>query len=376
MDLEELIAQNSLFADAGGWITQVFIVVFVTLLINFFQKRLLNRLYAKLVQTRNIWDDALINALRRPLSLLIWVVGIAFAAQIVEQQTHAAIFAAVVPIRDVAVIATITWFFIRLIGEIENNYVTIRQRGGEGFDRTTADALSKLFRLSVLITAGLVVLQTLGFSISGVLAFGGIGGIAVGFAAKDLLANFFGGLMIYMDRPFQVGDWIRSPDRDIEGHVEQIGWRLTRIRTFDKRPLYVPNATFASIAVENPSRMRNRRIYETIGIRYDDGNKMRDIVADVKDMLLNHPDIDQSQTLMVNFTSFGPSSLDFFIYTFTRTTVWAEYHEVKQKILLAVQDIIAEHGAEVAFPTSTIHIPEQVLLKTEDADNPVKPSAS
>lgn len=376
MDLKELIAQNNLLADAGGWITQVFIVVFITLLINFFLKRLLNRLYAKLVQTRNIWDDALINALRRPLSLLIWVVGIAFAAQIVEQQTHAAIFAAVVPIRDVAVIATITWFFIRLIGEVENNYVTIRERGGAAFDRTTADALSKLLRLSVLITSSLVALQTLGFSISGVLAFGGIGGIAVGFAAKDLLANFFGGLMIYLDRPFQVGDWIRSPDRDIEGHVEQIGWRLTCIRTFDKRPLYVPNATFASIAVENPSRMSNRRIYETIGIRYDDGNKMRDIVADVKDMLVNHPDIDQSQTLMVNFTSFGPSSLDFFIYTFTRTTIWTEFHEVKQKILLAVQDIIAEHGAEVAFPTSTIHIPEQVLLKTEPADNPVKPSAS
>ena len=104
-------------------------------------------------------------------------------------------------------------------------------------------------------------MQALGYSISGVLAFGGIGGIAVGFAAKDLLANFFGGLMIYLDRPFSVGDWIRSPDKNIEGTVEEIGWRLTRIRTFDKRPLYVPNSTFTQISVENPSRMLNRRIY-------------------------------------------------------------------------------------------------------------------
>ena len=117
------------------------------------------------------------------------------------------------------------------------------------------DAMAKLLRLSVIITAGLVVLQTLGFSISGVLAFGGVGGIAVGFAARDLLANFFGGLMIYLDRPFSVGDWVRSPDRNIEGTVERIGWRLTVIRTFDKRPLYVPNSVFANIAVENPSRM-------------------------------------------------------------------------------------------------------------------------
>ena len=91
-------------------------------------------------------------------------------------------------------------------------------------------------------------MQTLGFSVSGVMAFGGIGGIAIGFAAKDLLANFFGALTIYLDRPFSEGDWIRSPDREIEGIVENIGWRLTVIRSFDKRPIYVPNSVFASIA--------------------------------------------------------------------------------------------------------------------------------
>ncbi|WP_258868179.1 mechanosensitive ion channel family protein [Alkalilimnicola ehrlichii] len=131
----------------------------------------------------------------------------------------------------------------------------------------------------VIVIAGLVVLQTLGISIAGVLAFGGVGGIAVGFAARDLLANFFGGLTVYLDRPFSVGDWIRSPDREIEGTVERIGWRQTRIRTFDLRPLYVPNSTFNSIALENPSRMSNRRIFETIGIRYNDADKMATIVA-------------------------------------------------------------------------------------------------
>jgi MscS family membrane protein len=205
-----------------------------------------------------------------------------------------------------------------------------------------------------------VALQTLGFSVSGVLAFGGVGGIAVGFAARDLLANFFGGLMVYLDRPFSVGDWVRSPDRDIEGFVEKIGWRLTIIRTFDKRPLYVPNATFASIAVENPSRMSNRRIYETIGVRYDDVDKVESIVSEVKAMLQNHPAIDTNQTLIVNFNKFAASSLDFFIYTFTKTVVWTEYHEVKQDVLLRIADIIAKHGAEVAFPTSTLHIPEGI----------------
>ena len=177
----------------------------------------------------------------------------------------------------------------------------------------SVDAIGKLLRLSVIITATLVTLQTMGYSISGVLAFGGIGGIAIGFAAKDLLANFFGGLMIYLDRPFSIGDWIRSPDKEIEGTVEKIGWRLTVIRTFDKRPLYVPNSIFASIAVENPSRMTNRRIYETIGVRYDDARILPVIVDDVREMLMSHEEIDVNNTLMVNFNKFSESSVDFFI---------------------------------------------------------------
>ena len=208
----------------------------------------------------------------------------------------------------------------------------------------------------MLVTGVLLVMQALGFSISGVLAFGGIGGIAVGFAAKDLLANFFGALMIFMDRPFAVGDWIRSPDKEIEGTVEEVGWRLTRIRTFDQRPLYVPNSTFATLTVENPSRMLNRRIHETIGLRYDDMDAMPAVVSEVEAMLKSHPDIDQAATLMVNFVTFGPASLDFFIYTFTRTTVWEEYHQVKQDVLLKTAEIIERHGAEIAFPTQTLHL--------------------
>ncbi|MDP3421435.1 MAG: mechanosensitive ion channel family protein, partial [Thiobacillus sp.] len=198
--------------------------------------------------------------------------------------------------------------------------------------------------------------QNLGFSIAGVLAFGGIGGIAVGFAAKDMLANFFGGLTIYLDRPFVVGEWIRSPDKEIEGTVEYIGWRHTRVRAFNKNPIYVPNALFTTIVVENPTRMTNRRIRETIGIRYADLDTLPAIVEDVKSMLLAHPEIDADATLIVNFNEFGASSLNFFIYAFTRTVQWVHYHEVKQDVLLKIADIIRGHGAEIAFPTQTLHI--------------------
>ncbi len=356
---------KTLFQGSGGWIVQVFVVVVAALFLDFLQKRLLRRILKRLEHTRNLWDDALVDALRRPLTALIWVVGITFAADIVRQETEAAIFAAVGPLRDVGVIVIIAWFLIRLVRRAEENIVSGQTARGAPVDRATADAIGKLLRISIVITAALVVLQTLGFSISGVLAFGGIGGIAVGFAAKDLLSNFFGGLMLYLDRPFVVGEWIRSPDREIEGTVEEIGWRLTRIRTFDKRLLYVPNAVFAAITVENPSRMSHRRIYETIGLRYDDAERVSTVLEAIRDMLRAHPDIDQGQTLMVNLNSFGPSSLDFFVYAFTRTTVWTEYHEVKERILLQIHDIIAAHGAEVAFPTRTLHVPDALRVAME-----------
>jgi MscS family membrane protein len=221
-------------------------------------------------------------------------------------------------------------------------------------DPTTLAALAKLFRLSVVISAALVALPTLGIEITALLAFGGVGGIAVGFAAQDLLSNFFGGLMIYMDRPFAIGDWIRSPDREIEGTVENIGWRLTVVRTFDKRPLYIPNSVFNKLALENPSRMSNRRIKETIGVRYKDAAKLAAIIADVKAMLQSHEDIDTNQTLIVNFNSYASSSLEFFIYTFTKTTNWIRYHEVKQDVLLKIVDIVHAHDADFAFPTTTL----------------------
>ncbi len=361
----DLIGQKiRLLMDAQGlWITQVFIVVFISLLVDFAQKKVLLRLQGKLVRNDVLWDDALLQALRSPLTLLIWLVGITFAAQILGDHTQASIFHAVVPVRDVGVVVALAWFLIRLIRNIEYNICQVKVADGALVDHTTADAISKLLRASVIITSVLVALQTLGFSISGVLAFGGIGGLAVGLAAKDMLANFFGGLMIYLDRPFSVGDWIRSPDRTIEGTVERIGWRLTCIRTFDKRPLYVPNGIFSSVAVENPSRMSNRRIYETIGIRYDDIDKMEVILQDVEAMLRTHTDIDQQQTLMVNFDSFGPSSLDFFVYTFTHTTQWIEFKKIKQDILLRVSAIIAARGAEIAFPTSTLQIAGRLELR-------------
>jgi MscS family membrane protein len=346
--------------DQNNWVIHVFGIVFATVLSNFILRRVLLRIQRKAELSDSLWDDTFLDALKRPMLLFIWVIGLSIAAEVVEAVSDNELFQLTGIIRHIAIVVLLMMFLLKLIANVEESIINKRALQNVDTDEVTVKVLGRLVRISVLITGTLVILQTLGISISGVLAFGGVGGIAVGFAAKDLLANFFGGLMIYLDRPFSIGDWVRSPDREIEGTVEDIGWRLTRIRTFDKRPLYIPNATFTTIAVENPSRMTNRRIKETFGLRYCDAGKVRSIIAAVKDMLKQHDEIDAEQTLIVNFDSLAPSSLDFFIYTFTKTTNWIHFHEVKQDVLLKIIDIIHEHDADVAFPTRTLDGLEQI----------------
>ncbi len=345
----------------------VFALVFGTAAVAYLASHVIGALERKFARTNNLWDDTLLHAARKPVVAFVWLQGVYWAAEVAHRYSEAEIFKANATVLQVGFIFILVWTLLRLIKEGENLLIS-PMKMQKPMDYTTVNAVSKLSRAVVIITAVLIAMQSLGYSISGVLAFGGVGGIAVGFAAKDLLANFFGGFIIHLDRPFKVGDWVRSPDRNIEGTVEHIGWRLTTIRTFDKRPLYVPNATFTTIAVENPSRMTNRRIYETIGIRYVDVGQMASIVADIKSMLQGHDDIDSDQTLIVNFLAFNSSSLDIMVYTFTKTTEWVRFHEVKQDVLLKISDIIEGYGAEVAFPTRTLHLPNGVRLASEDRD--------
>lgn len=354
--IEQLQHYLPFLNEKGDWIIKVFVIIFAALIFDLLQRKTLRRIQSKLEITSNLWDDAFIHAIIKPISVLIWLLGISLGIEISGLEHALKVF-------EVGLIVIISWTLIRLITFVEVNIIRQQEIRGKQVDQTTADAVSQILRVSIIITSALVILQTLGFNISAILAFGGIGGVAVGFAAKDLLANFFGGLMIYLDRPFAIGDWIRSPDRSIEGTVEKIGWRLTSIRTFDKRPLYIPNSMFANISVENPSRMTHRRIYETIGLRYDDIKHLPEIISDVKEMLSSHPEIDTTQTMIVNFNNFAASSLDFFVYTFTKTTNWIKFHEVKQDVLLKITDIISKHGAEIAFPTSTIHLQNESFIQ-------------
>lgn len=343
------------------WVFEIFLILVATAIASGVRRFLLKHAEKKAEASKTLWDDALVKAINKPAGALLWIIGISFSIDVihVELEAEAEIFAAVTPLRSVAIISILSWFLLRLIRNVEDSYVRKKRDSGDSYDLNNIDMATKLLRLVVMITAALVAMQTLGISIAGILAFGGVGGIAVGFAAREMIANFFGGLMLYLDRPFVVGDTIMSPDKDIEGTVERIGWRQTAIRRFDSRTLYVPNSNFTTMAVLNMTRQTNRRIYEYVGIRYDDATCLVGIVDDVKAMLKSHPDIDQNNSMMVNFDRFAASSLDIFIYCFTKTVAWAEFHQVKQDVLVKVMNIIEQHGAEIAFPTSTLHLVEQ-----------------
>lgn len=351
---------QSLSAAIGlqPWAIMVFLIVLVALLLDFLQRNLMTRFGKVVSRTTNLWDDAIFKAAKRPFTLLVWLIGITLAVQLIPVREEGGILNAdlIIRIRQIGILSAIAWFLYAFVSNVESNIIKNARRDDRKIDQTTINALGRVVRIAIVITAVLVGLDTLGFNIAGLMAAGGIGGLAIGLASKDMLANFFGGVTVYIDRPFGIGDWIVLKEKDIEGVVEDIGWRQTTIRKFDKRPVYVPNAVFTTASVENPSRMTHRRIFETIGLRYKDIAQMETITDAVREMLVKHPDIDEQQTLMVQFDAFNQSSVDFFIYCMTHTVNWQRYHEVKQDVLLQISGIVLANDSAIAYPTRTLDL--------------------
>ena len=310
----------------------------------------LNQLKKHTGGTKTQIDDYLINSLSAPLKLLIWYGWIYFSLH--ELKAEILTLGKIVDYIDIAPIFILTWGVLRVISSIET--FMLEKEGN--VDKDSVRLFTRLIKIVFVFAIILGVAQYFGYSVSSILTLGGVGGIVVGFAAKDMLANVFGGLMIQMDKPFSTGDWIRTTDKGIEGVVEKIGWRMTRLRTFNKNPIYVPNSIFATIPIETPSRMTNREIRAVIGIRYDDISQMQSIIEKVEKLLADHENIDHDEPCRVYFDLFNASSLDFVIWAFSKVTEGAEFKKIKGKLLLDVADIIAEHGAEIAYPTQTLHI--------------------
>lgn len=340
----------------------VFLTVLGALAVGVVLRFVSSRLAARLRPVPHVWAHGLLSGASLPMQMLVWVLGIALAGQILVQRDQnlaqdSLLAHGLGPTRDVLVIVAVMWFLLRAVNQIQANLLVRARSVGRELDPTAADAIGKLTKASIVITAILTMMQALGFSIAGLLAFGGMGGIAVGFAAQSLVANLLGGLTIFASRPFKVGEYIIIPGTELMGGVEHIGWRATRLIGFDCKPFYVPNALFNTEPVINHTRMTARRIMEDIHIRYADAHVVRDIVADGKALLSTHPGI-KHDFFAFNFSSCGSYSLKLFLYAFTVSTDYNEYLDVQEDVLLKIADIIHRHGAQMTGPASTVEMPQ------------------
>ncbi len=336
---------------------QIASILFFAVALLFIKNKLILLFTGISKKTATDFDDIIVKSIQKPLTYLIIFASLVFIFKSLNGFYKLFDELNIGTIMYVLIVVIISWILIRILDNyfINKSFLkNLKVNDDPVATEQTYEIGIRILKIIVTAIAILLIMQEFGLSISGLLAFGGVGGLVVGLAAKDLLSNFFGGLMIYFDRPFKVGEFIKSPDRNIEGIVESIGWRLTVVRTFSKNVLYIPNAAFANIIVENATRMTNRRINEVIGLRYDDLSKMPLIVTEVRDFLSSLPGIDQSNPPIVYFKSFSASSCDFFIYAFTNTKNWREFLMIKEQVLFRVADIIDNNNAAIAFPTTTI----------------------
>lgn len=348
---------------AYGWAVQALSILLFVIIFNFFVKALLVRLYHRFESKHQDWKASFVRALYRPLSVFVWIVAATYTLDIISHQLwEVPLWASPHQIIQVGAILAFAWFLLRWNHHVVRFMILKSKRHQIVMDQNKIDIIGKLITIFILFFTVLLIMEVTNRSMQTLIAFGGIGGLALAFASQEVISNFFGGLMIYFTHPFSIGDWIKLPERDLEGHVEEIGWYMTLVRSFEKRPIYVPNSIFSKVIVINPSRMTHRQIKETLGIRQSDKPCLQSILSEMKEMLSQHPDIDQNMLSMVHFTGYGTSSLDIGVSTYTQIIDNDGFLRIKEDVLLKLGDIITANGAAFASPTSTIEIPLGITL--------------
>jgi MscS family membrane protein len=298
----------------------------------------------------------LVNA---PLNLFLLVAGIQFVITLLTLPDG--VQGSAEQIVRTIFIFILFWLIYRFVDIFNSSIVNFTSTFGPDLSQTLSLLFIRTLKILIIAFGASTIVHDWGYNVAAFVASLGLGGLAFALAAKDTLANFFGSLMIFADRPFEIGDWVES--KDVEGTVEHIGLRSTQVRTFAQAVVSVPNAIMANTAVTNWSRMGKRRIKTTVGLTYGTTSEQIEAIrSNILNFLQNSEDI-HPQTVFVYFNNFGDSSLELFLYFFTKTTNWEEYLEARQRINIKIMEIVKAHGSDFAFPTQTLHI-------TNSNDNP------
>ena len=343
------------------------LLAFGFILAGFIVRKFLSDLILKVLgrlsrRTETELDDLLLAAVQKPLQVGVVLAAVGFGLLALGLPTEPAdVHQTVFVLHTLALTLVITWLVFRLIDAFANFFASVAQRTESKLDDALIPLFRKALKVFVALLAFVVALQNLGYSITGLLAGLGIGGLALALAAQDTVANLFGSVMILIDRPFKVGDWIKGSD--FQGTVEEIGFRSTRVRTFPKTLVSVPNKEMANMIIDNQQAMPMRRITFTVGVTYDtNAAQMRSALDAIREIIASLEGV-APESQLVRFTDFGGSSLDIGVRCFIHAIGYDAHSEVRERLLLLIMEKLEALGLSIAFPSQTLYFGQDEVLR-------------
>ena len=358
------------FCDARDeMLIPIAIVLGVALIINIIQVWVLSRFALRMSKGGFRWSAVIASSASRPLGFIIWILALSIAIQMFIEPDPAKRMDSnsalrIGQFRTGFVLLLCGWFLSRMIRSYEKMLTEPREGGGQ-VDLTIIRAISNFLIVLVWLGTLLIAMQTYGVNMTAIITLGGASSFALTFAFQDVFKNLFGGVMILFSRPFRIGDDIELRSRSIAGTIERIGLYQTCIRGWDKVPIILPNSIFLTDPIMNLSKATHRRVRLVIGLRYDDFNQVRTVSDEITEMLKSHDEVDKGSLLRVVFNNFGASSLDLQVTCHSPAGYsMGQAAFLQQDIMLRIGKIVASHGAEFAFPTTTIDMPAKTSPAT------------
>ena len=343
----------------------IFLVFYV--LRRLFVRLLINRLSKIVLKSKNQLDDTIISVIESPLKFLPLVVGFFIASSYVDFSSNVQNFI------DLVNRSLITIFIFWLLHQLVIPFSFLIKKFEEKISKPLVDWTLRGLKILIIILGTVAILELWGIKVGPVIAGLGLLGVAVALGAQDLFKNLISGIMILMERRFTIGDaiWVSG---EVEGVVEQIGFRSTLVRRFDSTPVMVPNYKFAEQSVTNHTRRHHRRIRWLVGLEYrtsvDQLKKIRDAIQKI--IFENASFAKNANTsYFVRVDSFSDSSIDMLVQAFTETNDWAEYLKIKEELAVNIINIIENNNAGFAFPSQSLYV-ESIPQNKPEIFNPKK----
>ena len=322
-------------------------------------------------QTERSMIANVLDAFALPLQVLVMLLGAYFAVELLDLPVT--IDAPLIEAIHIAAMFCVFWALFRAVEPVAVSLNSLIGRFGAGLGDDLRQFFIRGVKTLIVVIGFVIFLEGWGIDVSAFLGGLGLAGMAVALAAKDSVANIFGGLTIFADNLYKRGDWIETPH--FEGTVEEVGLRATKVRTFAKALVTMPNAQIVDSPVINWSRMTHRRIKMVIGLEYrTTAKQMERIVEKLRDFLKNDDDVAQTDVAqMVHLSDFGASSINIDLYYFTKTTDWVTWREIRNRHIIAFKRIVEEEDAAFAFPSQSLYV-ESLPDNLVDTKNDQRPA--